>query len=40
LVRRIEKHYGALVDGTHAAITDRLDAAYAMHQENRGWGAR
>ena len=25
-VRMIEKHYGTLVDGAHAAITDRLDA--------------
>ena len=25
-VRMIERHYGTLVDGAHAAITDRLDA--------------
>jgi hypothetical protein len=25
-VRMIERHYGALVDGAHAAITDRLAA--------------
>ena len=28
-VRMIERHYGALVDGAHAAITDRLDALEA-----------
>ena len=26
-VRMIERHYGALLDGAHAAIADRLDAA-------------
>jgi hypothetical protein len=25
-VRMIERHYGALLDGAHAAIADRLDA--------------
>ena len=25
----IERHYGALVDGAHAAIADRLDALEA-----------
>ncbi len=28
-VRMIERHYGALVDGAHAAINDRLDALEA-----------
>ena len=28
-VRMIEKHYGTLVDGAHAGITDRLDALEA-----------
>jgi len=28
-VRMIEKHYGALLDGAHAAITARLDALEA-----------
>ena len=28
-VRMIERHYGALVDGAHAAITGRLDALEA-----------
>ena len=28
-VRMIERHYGALLDGAHAAIADRLDAAEA-----------
>ena len=28
-VRMIEKHYGALVDGAHAAILDRLDGLAA-----------
>jgi integrase len=30
--RMIEKHYGALVDGAHAAITDRLDALEARRE--------
>jgi integrase len=34
-VRMIERHYGALVDGAHAAITDRLDALEAQQVENR-----
>ena len=28
-VRMIERHYGGLVDGAHAAILDRLDALAA-----------
>ena len=28
-VRMIEKHYGTLVDGAHAGITERLDALEA-----------
>lgn len=29
-VRMIELHYGALLDGAHAAIADRLDALEAV----------
>ena len=32
-VRMIERHYGALVDGAHAGITDRLDALDAAVSE-------
>jgi hypothetical protein len=31
-VRMIERHYGALVDGAHAAIADRLDALDALRE--------
>ena len=34
-VRMIEKHYGTLVDGAHAAITDRLDALEAGLEAER-----
>ena len=34
-VRMIERHYGALVDGAHAAITDRLDALEAEFAAER-----
>lgn len=34
-VRMIERHYGALVDGAHAAITDRLDALEAEFEAER-----
>jgi hypothetical protein len=29
----IEEHYGALVDGAHAAITDRLEALEAAREQ-------
>jgi hypothetical protein len=32
-VRMIERHYGALVDGAHAAIADRLDALETVLDE-------
>ena len=32
-VRMIEKHYGALVDGAHAGITDRLEALEARREQ-------
>jgi hypothetical protein len=32
-VRMIEKHYGALVNGAHAAIVDRLDAHDAKREQ-------
>ena len=36
-IRMIEKHYGALLDGAHAAIADRLDAL-ETHLEASGTG--
>jgi integrase len=33
-VRMIERHYGALVDGAHAGIADRLDALEATQEEH------
>ncbi|HEX6725521.1 MAG TPA: hypothetical protein VF073_09805 [Gaiella sp.] len=35
-VRTIEKHYGALLDGAHAAIADRLEAAMEQAAEADG----
>jgi integrase len=32
-VRMIERHYGALIDGAHAAITGRLDAIEAALEQ-------
>jgi hypothetical protein len=34
-VRMIERHYGALIDGAHAAITGRLDALEAEFEAER-----
>jgi hypothetical protein len=35
----IEKHYGALLDGAHAAITSRLDAIEAQLGQGDADGA-
>jgi integrase len=33
-VSMIERHYGALLDGAGAGITEQLDALYAPHDES------